>query len=211
MCHICSCFTVTHHHLIDLLSRSPFTLVVERHRSGISYYQTHRPENETLTGIYPCSSSIKTHVLQATSSFTADRFSQTTISVPHVAKLTALGLWVSILRSSLSLCSALLLSLFTRNLMYHPHSSLFLSVSLSFFPCRRNWCWHFTPRPLLRVNTYGSAGWRTRPFTSASTHTHTHTYTHSRKYLWNLWSCSWTQRGHSQFTWSTVNPPRRLK
>ena len=145
VCHSCSCFTVTHPHFIDLLSHSPFTLVVERHRSGISYYQAHRPENETFTGINPSSSSsssssIKTHVLQATSSFTADRFSQTTISVPHVANLTALGLWVSVLRSSLSLCSALLLSLFTHNLMYHPHPPLFLSVSLSFFPCRRNWC-----------------------------------------------------------------------
>lgn len=40
-------------------------------------------------------------------------------------------------------------------------------------PCRRNWCWHFTPPPLRRVSTYGSVVWRTRPFTSAYAHTHT--------------------------------------
>lgn len=97
--------------------------------------------------------------------FTASHCGQITISIWYPAKLTTLDLWVSVLCSFLTLCSALLL--------VHMSFGYYFLSSLSVSPllCRKSWFWHFTHRLLLRVSTYGSVGWRTRPFISASTNT----------------------------------------
>jgi len=160
--------TVTHSHIIDFTvssaSCSPSNFAFQQYWSDISCYQTRRGWK---LHFYRTISLLLVHKDPSSESYKP--FYCWTLRPNHyiyLAKLTALDLWVSILRSSLT-CSALLI--IHTSFGNQPHCLLSLSVCP--FICRRNWCWHFTPRPLQHVSTYGSAGWRIRPFTSASTHT----------------------------------------
>lgn len=112
--HGCYCFTVTHSYVIDLrVSSLRLSLILYLCCGAVLIWYLILPDTQDWKlGIYrnvslllvlkdPCSAS----------PLTAERFGQITISVLHLAKLTALGLWVSILHSSLSSCSALLLVL----------------------------------------------------------------------------------------------------